>query len=226
MSKSVSDIAQLLSTKAQLKQELFQKGKEWIKNWHEVGHHLVKELQKQQTGNVPISYKKQSDYTFQLEIAGDTLMVDMHTNVFKFDPGHRVWKGAYLKKDEKRGYCMVFSIYNFLSDSFRFQRLSDIGELVGRVFVNHEGDFFTEGVRDFSMVQPIFCEGSKWNNDLMKQLLCEALHHSIHYDLFVPQKNNVERLQVNQVLNQVALEKRMTGKRLGFNYKASFGEEK
>lgn len=226
MSKNVGDIAQLLSTKAQLKQELFHKGKEWIKSWHEVGHNLVKELQKQQIGNVPISYKKQSDYTFHLEIAGDTLTVDMHSNVFKFDPSHRVWKGSYLSSDDKRGYCMVFSIYNFLSDSFRFQRLNDIGELVGRVFVNNEGCFFTEGVRDFSMVQSVFSEENKWSNAVMKQLLCEAINHSIQYDLYVPQKNSVERLQVNQVLHQVAYEKRMTGKRLGFNYKASFGEEK
>ena len=33
-------------------------------------------------------------------------------------------------------FCGIINIYNFLSDSFKYNRESDLGYLVGRIFIN------------------------------------------------------------------------------------------
>ena len=39
----------------------------------------------------------------------------------------------------------MINIYNFLSDSFVYDRERDLGYLVARVFLNKEGHFFVQG---------------------------------------------------------------------------------
>jgi hypothetical protein len=43
------------------------------------------------------------------------------------------------------GYFGVVNVYNFLSDSFRYNRERDLGYLVARIFLNKEGHFFVQG---------------------------------------------------------------------------------
>jgi hypothetical protein len=57
----------------------------------------------------------------ELKVAGDTIIFHMHTNVFKLDQSHSLWKTSYLGEDELRGYFGVVNMYNFLSDSFKLQ---------------------------------------------------------------------------------------------------------
>lgn len=67
----------------------------------------------------------------------------MHTNVFCFPPEHAVGKSSYVLETPTRGYCGMIQAYNFLSDSLKYQRLSDIGYLLARLFINAEGNFLS-----------------------------------------------------------------------------------
>ena len=40
-----------------------------------------------------------------------------------------------------RTYCGVINMYNFLSDSFKYNRENDLGYLIGRMFINKENTF-------------------------------------------------------------------------------------
>ena len=81
-------------------------------------------------------YKRQVEYTDQgalsarLKAAGDTVIFTMHSNVFLLDQSNSLWKTSYLTDDNTRGYFGVINIYNFLSDSFVYDRERDLGYLV------------------------------------------------------------------------------------------------
>jgi hypothetical protein len=77
----------------------------------------------------------------ELKAAGDLIIFHMHTNVFKLDQSHSLWKSSYLEEDEMRGYFGLINVYNFLSDSFKFNREGDLGYLVARIFLNKDGHF-------------------------------------------------------------------------------------
>ncbi|MEZ4739038.1 MAG: hypothetical protein R2818_06690 [Flavobacteriales bacterium] len=38
----------------------------------------------------------------ELKVAGDVVIFQMHTNVFRLDQSHSYWKGSYLEEDELR----------------------------------------------------------------------------------------------------------------------------
>src|SRR5574340_1141800 len=57
-----------------------------------------------------------------------------HTNVFEFDTRHLVWKTSYVKEKATRSFCRMINVYNFLPDSFKYNRANDLGYLVARIF--------------------------------------------------------------------------------------------
>ena len=46
----------------------------------------------------------------------------------------------------------MINIYNFLADSFKYNRLNDVGYLVGRVFLNKDLHYFVEGKRQLGFL--------------------------------------------------------------------------
>ncbi len=85
---------------------------------------------------VIIEYRDVDEYEAHLRIAGDLLIFNMHTNVFKFDSQNTLWKTSYLKADESKGFTGVINVYNFLNDSFKYNRVNDSGYLIARLFIN------------------------------------------------------------------------------------------
>ena len=103
-------------------------------------------------------YNERGPFEAEFRIGEDLLIFSMHSNVFEFDDKHPVWNTTYLKDDPLRSYCGTIYIYNFLADSFKYNRVNDLGYLVARIFVNKENHFFVEGkrqsneiVKDFAM---------------------------------------------------------------------------
>ena len=94
---------------------------------------------------VKIEYRDRGKYEAQLQVAGDLIFVQMHTNAFEFETGHIIWDNPYVSNDRDNSYCGVINIYNFLSDSFKLNRSADEGYLIGRIFINRELKFFDEG---------------------------------------------------------------------------------
>src|SRR5262249_52621473 len=99
-----------------------------------------------------IEFLERGEYEVEFRIAGDSIFFVMHTNVFTFDHDHSMWKTSYIQQDNSRSYCGVIYIYNFLADSFRYNRVNDIGYMIARLYINKELHFFVEGKRQMGFL--------------------------------------------------------------------------
>ena len=108
--------------------------------------------------NIEVSYKEAGDFEAQLKFSGDTLLFLAHTNVFNFPPDHFIFKSDYIHQDPMRAYCGMIMIYDFLSDSIKYNRTNDVGYLIARIFINKDGHFFIQGKRQFSCLYNNFSE--------------------------------------------------------------------
>ena len=91
---------------------------------------------------INIFFKDISLQAMQLKVAGDILDFQMHSNVFEFDKSNAMFKTAYIRGNELNSYCGIISVYNFLADSYKYNRLNDMGYLIARIFINQEKHFF------------------------------------------------------------------------------------
>jgi hypothetical protein len=60
---------------------------------------------------IVIDYLEKSKYEFHITLAGDILVFNLHSNVFKFDENHSIWETPYLGEDEKRGFTGIINVY-------------------------------------------------------------------------------------------------------------------
>lgn len=194
-------ILQLLSDRASVKQEVYRNGK---KNFD-----LLKEKVSLIAGNlsdniceidesVKVEYKDKNTFECEVFFGGDVLLMSMHTNVFTFDRSHSIWRNSYVKEDPSRGYFSMFVFYNFLADSIRFNRLSDQGLLLGRLFVNRENFFFIEGKKHLSYIFSNFGH-QELTSDNMKKVVDTAIIQSLEHDLTVPEYQDISMVSVRDM---------------------------
>ena len=164
---------------------------------------------------VIIEYKDSGEFEAQLRVSGDLLLFQMHSNVFKFDINNNLWKTSYLKENPQRGYCGLINVYNFLNDSFKYNRLNDVGYLIGRLFINHENHYMVEGKRQLGFLYNDFIN-STIDKDQFKSIVQSAILYALDFDLLVPNYDIVKEVSVNQVKQISDTLKMRTGKRLGF----------
>ena len=136
------NILSLLSEKAVMKSKIFEQSIEvfnLLKDvLSEMSNDLNEMLDDKDYKRVRLEYRDRGKFEAELKFADDVLIFSMHTDVFQFDREHPVWKNEYLKKEPYNSYCGVINVYNFLSDSMKFNRLDDMGYLVARLFVNKD----------------------------------------------------------------------------------------
>ena len=164
---------------------------------------------------VIIEYKDSGEFEAQLRVSGDLLLFQMHSNVFKFDMNNNLWKTSYLKENPQRGYCGLINVYNFLNDSFKYNRLNDVGYLIGRLFINHENHYMVEGKRQLGFLYNDFIN-STIDKDQFKSIVQSAILYALDFDLLVPNYDIVKEVSVNQVKQISDTLNMRTGKRLGF----------
>jgi len=162
-------------------------------------------------------YRERSTFEAELKVAGDLLIFSMHSNIFEFDKNHNVWKLNYVKENILYSYCGIINVYNFLSDSFKYNRLDDLGYLIARLFINLEKKFFVEGKRQEEYQYNNF--GTKEiNKETLKDIILRIIIYAIDFDLLVPPYDNVKIASVAQLNEKVEYHKMKTGKRLGFKF--------
>ncbi|MDQ3073059.1 MAG: hypothetical protein M3Q97_07355, partial [Bacteroidota bacterium] len=147
--------------KAGTKQFIFRKTIDTFKLFKQHINQVAGEVQGQMVPidkNIEVSAFESGDFEVGLKFSGDTLYFMMHTNVFNFPPEHAIHRTDYVREDPLRAYCGMIMIYDFLSDSIKYNRLNDIGYLIARVFVNKEGHFFVQGKRQFSFLYNDFSQ--------------------------------------------------------------------
>ncbi|MDR2928353.1 MAG: hypothetical protein LBV41_09190 [Cytophagaceae bacterium] len=205
-----------LKTRAVLKKNVFDKTVKAFAELKEVLKSLPKTINPELIDHrVNLEYEDVTGYVAKLKAGGDVLVFYMHTNAFHFDRDHKVWQLAYAKEDVRRTYCGVINIYNFLSDSFRYGRQNDLGYLVARVFLNHEGCFFVEGKRQQSMGLNNFGT-SVINKQIWTTIIETAMLYSLEFDLLVPPYDDMKIISLAQMNDEIVQSRLRTGKRLGF----------
>jgi hypothetical protein len=162
-------------------------------------------------------FKDKGAFESEFIIGGDILVFSMHSNVFEFDDKHPVWNMPYVKEDTLRSYCGVINIYNFLADSFKYNRLNDLGYLVARIFINKDNHFFVEGKRQSDEVVKDFAVDTI-SPGILRQIIETAIQYSVEFDLLVPPYDQIKMATVDQMRQKMSHSKMVTGKRLGFSF--------
>jgi len=214
-------IVDTLKNRTCLKQDVYNNTHEKFELFKSVVGSLIEELKEKFSGEerIRLDYKELNDFMFKMEIGSDVLVFHMHTNIFQFDRNHALWKTSYLEEDESNGYCGVITVYNFLYDSFRFNRNNDSGYLIARVFVNKENHFFAEGKRQLGFLFNDFVN-SVIDEKEVKRIVESAILYSLNFDLYTPHYDMVKEISLMEIQEMQSNISLKTGKRLGFKFQA------
>ena len=221
-SDTKSNILINLKDKSAVKQTVYDNTLSVLSDIKKILKELELEFNKKLEGEderIMLDYQDNGIYSAQLKIAGDLIIVAMHSNVFEFDRSHGIWKTSYVQKDKLASFCGIINIYNFLSDSFKYNRMQDLGYLVGRIFINKDFHFFSEGKRQLGFFFNDF--GNKiLDKELLIHMITLAINYTLEFDLLVPPYDTVKIASVEQISDRIQLSKLRTGKRLGFQFNA------
>ena len=128
-----NQILQILQSKSSTKQEVFRTTLNAFRKLTKILEKKASELSNVMSERdkfVDIGFIKKGDFESHIKFSGDRLIFHMHSNVFDFPDNHSVQKTSYIKDDNLRSFCGVIHIYNFLNDSFKYNRLNDVGFLL------------------------------------------------------------------------------------------------
>ncbi len=220
MSEIFKQIVDTVKTKASLKQEIYRNTLTTFETFKSEAKKLIEDLSQEKElfdRDVLLEYSEKGAFEFQLKIGGDVILFVMHTNVFDFDPSNSLKQTVYVKEEPNRSFCGNINIYNFLADSFKYNRYDDLGYLIGRIFVNKENHFFLEGKRQLNFIHNNFAEDSIEQADI-REVISHAILYSMGFDLYAPPYRHVQEISVAQWLQEATGMRIKTAKRLGFKF--------
>lgn len=224
--QEISRIINGLDTKAALKQEVYVQTLEVFKLFEKVASDIHSKLSddiEAKHPSVQIELNKKGRFEFHLKFSGDTLVFIMHTNVFAFPPDHEITKKKYVKDNPNRGYFGMIQIFNFLSDSIKYNRRSDMGYLLGRVFVNFENRFYVDGKRQLGF---LFKGLDKQivDEDSVAKIIEQSMLYCLDFDLYVPRLESMAQMSLEQKNMFNNVNGLPTGKRVGFKIDSKKGD--
>jgi len=207
-----------LNIKSQLKNKVFMQTLEVFNLLKEILHEMSNDVNEmlvdEDNRRVRFEYRDRGKFEAELKFADDILLFSMHTDVFQFDRDHPIWKNEHVKRDPFASYCGIISVYNFLTDSFKYNRKDDLGYLIARIFINKDKSFFTEGKRQENKKIARFGE---WPIDkaAVVSIVETAIIYTLNFDLLAPPYEVVAIASVEQMNAKIDSSKMQTGKRLG-----------
>jgi hypothetical protein len=215
-------ILKVLKEKSSLKQDVFYKNIKVFEELKSVIKEVVAEL-KQDAEKIDrriiVDYVEKGPHEVELKVAGDVLFFHMHTNVFEFDKSHSMWKTSYVRDNPARSYCGMIYIYNFLADSLKYNRATDVGYMIARIFINNEMHYFVEGKRQLGFLYNDF-PNTVIDRIAMKNIIESSIIYALDFDLFTPPFDEMQEVSVSQILEASENMRIRTGKRLGFRFQA------
>ena len=218
---SSEKIINKLTQKAAAKQEVYRVCKSFFDLLKEVISELSEELNQEVSPvdkHVEIKHTDKGEFEIEFKFSGDILIFHMHSNTFSFDKSHQIWNSSYVKEDEYRAYCGVINVYNFLSDSFKYNRVNDLGYLIGRVFINKDKHFFTDGNGRMSFLHNDF-QKDTLNKDTLKNIVQELMLHAMDFELITHTYKDVQIVSLHQIKEMSQNMKLKTAKKLGFKFR-------
>jgi len=221
-----SDLFHIVSEKALLKQKVYQNTYNTFQNFKIIIKKIVEEFQlksEEEKQKLIFDFKDRGEFQIELKFAGDILLFVMHTNVFEFSRDHELMKTTYIRDDKKRSYCGIINIYNFLADSFKYNRINDAGYLIGRVFINKDHHYFIEGKKEIGLLYNNF-PTAIMDDKAARKIVESAVLYTINFDLLTPPFDNVKEVSVYDMKTALDNLRIKTGKRLGFKFTGDHDE--
>jgi len=221
------DLFHVLNEKGKLKQVVY---RNTLDSFHLIRQAIMdmhKEYQKKYSRDkqaIPFIHQDQGEFETHLQFAGDVLIFLMHTNVFEFSRYHEVMSTNYIREDKTRSYCGIIHIYNFLADSFRYNRMNDVGYLIGRIFINKDKCYFIEGKREVGLLYNNFGQ-EVLDEKTTRHIVESAILYTINFDLLTPPYDALKEISMGDLRSIVDSYALKTGKRLGFRFQADQVEE-
>lgn len=222
MPTSNKDLFKAVVAKAGLKQEIYATTLKAFNQFKDLTNQLAGEYHQQVRQTqwpIPFDFKDRGVFEFELKFGSDVLVFFMHSNIFEFPRDHEVMKTSYIKEDKQRSYCGIIHIFNFLADSFKYNRTNDIGYLIGRIFINRESHYFIEGKREIGLLYNNFST-SILDPAAITSIIHSSVEYTLNFDLLTPPYENMKEVTVQEMQTQVDNYQLRTGKRLGFRFQA------
>jgi len=208
--------------KHSLKDQVFVNASKTFSYLKEYAFKLFLDNQKKVAKNkikIPFEYRDKGEFQFELLFGSDVLVFMLHTNVFEFDRNHEVRKTPYIREDNERSYCGLIQVYNFLSDSFKYNRDNDLGYLVARLFINKEMHYFIEGKKEIGLLYNCFAV-AEMNKEVAGNIIESSMNYSINFDLLTPPFDEVKMVSMMEMMEYTNSMSLKTAKRLGFRFQA------
>jgi len=223
MDEKGKNILSILKEKSKTKQIVYDNTLQVFNALKEILQEIVSDMNeelKNTDDRISLNFRDKGTFEAEIKVAGDIIVFNMHSNVFEFENSHNIWKTTYVKNDSMNSYCGVINIYNFLSDSFKYNRLNDIGYLIGRLFINKDNFYFVEGKRQMGFLYNEF-GSKKIDKEQLKDIVQSAILYSLEFDLLVPPYEHVSQISIAQIVDRINHSKMKTGKRLGFQFSSN-----
>lgn len=217
------EIFDLLASKGNLKQDVYDltyAGFDGLKKQVEFFVNKFNQELKVANPRISVEMTNSTDFEFSVKFASDMLVFMMHSNVFEFPRAHDVFKLPYIKEDTNRSYCGIINIYNFLSDSFKYNRLNDAGYLIGRIFINKDNHYYIEGKHELGLQFNNFAQNI-FDGDVISKVLNASMKYAINFDLLTPPYENLKEITVLDI-KQLEMQNMTlkTAKRMGFKFQS------
>ena len=213
---NISDLCKKIAEKSSLLDNILNNTKDSFFLFKETAQEIIKQMQKD-SSETKFVFQNKSELEFEIRFGEDILIFTMHTNIFEFSRQHEVMKLPYVTQDKERSYCGMINIYNFLSDSFDYDRDYDIGYLIGRVFINKDNHYFIEGKREVGLLYSNF-NTSIINKESIISIILSAMEYANNFDLLVPPFDEVKTISVGEIKLNSSEKRFITAKRLGFEF--------
>lgn len=214
------EIIDLLQKKASTKQAIYLKTQSVFFDFQKLLKQKSKRLSSAISAkdkSVKVEYSSSGKFEAQIKFSGETLLFHMHSNIFDFPPNHSIYKTKYVKEDTLRAFCGVIHVYNFLSDSLKYNRMNDSGFLIARIFINKDNHFFVEGDKQLGFLFNDFIS-QRIDVSQIDNIINSLMVYALNFDLQTPNFNDVKEVFVHQILDMNNNQKIKTTKRMGYKF--------
>ena len=204
-----------LQTTATLKKNIWKLTMEMFVHMKKETSGLVNEilLKSKDFPDIEIEYKEVDALEFNLKFGSDVLIFELQTNIVTFNATHPLMKTKYLQENRELRYFAQVMIYDFLSDSIKYNRTEDSGYLLARVLVNAENHFMVEGPRGlYYLFNGI--EHTEATCENLSLLVKKTMAVAIDSDLFGPDFKQIQYITFGQ--------KKAKNKEIGHGQKIGF----
>ena len=210
------NIAEILLNKSTVKQKTYRNVCKAFKQLQEVATLLIDVLSAKTTErdeDIKLRVESINDQEFHIQIAGDLLVFVLHTNIITLPADYEYNQTDYVSDQPLRKYLGQINVYNFMADSFEFNRLNDPGYLLTRLLINYENHFIVEGDRQVGfMFESVSSKPlEKVDLDILVKLI---IAQAAENDLIVPPFSKIRNITVREKLEKT--QSLGAGNKIGF----------